>query len=56
MEGLNIFNSSAVLASQETSTDVNFERIEAIIASISTTDRKTASPAAIGSSCAFGRG
>jgi aminopeptidase N len=31
-KGLNIFNSSAVLASQETSTDTNFERIEAIIA------------------------
>jgi aminopeptidase N len=31
-KGLNIFNSSAVLASQATSTDVNFERIEAIIA------------------------
>ncbi len=31
-KGLNIFNSSAVLASPETSTDANFERIEAIIA------------------------
>ncbi|WP_306133511.1 aminopeptidase N [Roseivivax marinus] len=31
-KGLNIFNSSAVLASQDTSTDANFERIEAIIA------------------------
>ncbi len=31
-KGLNIFNSSCVLASQETSTDDNFERIEAIIA------------------------
>ena len=31
-KGLNIFNSSAVLASAETSTDTNFERIEAIIA------------------------
>ena len=31
-KGLNIFNSSAVLASAETSTDMNFERIEAIIA------------------------
>ncbi len=31
-KGLNIFNSSAVLASPETSTDGNFERIEAIIA------------------------
>ena len=31
-KGLNIFNSSAVLASQATSTDLNFERIEAIIA------------------------
>ncbi|MFK7876854.1 MAG: aminopeptidase N [Paracoccaceae bacterium] len=31
-KGLNIFNSSAVLASSETSTDGNFERIEAIIA------------------------
>ncbi|WP_146344657.1 aminopeptidase N [Falsiphaeobacter marinintestinus] len=31
-KGLNIFNSSAVLASPETSTDVNFQRIEAIIA------------------------
>ena len=31
-KGLNIFNSSAVLASSETSTDVDFERIEAIIA------------------------
>ena len=31
-KGLNIFNSSCVLSSQETSTDVNFERIEAIIA------------------------
>ena len=31
-KGLNIFNASAVLASPETSTDVNFERIEAIIA------------------------
>ncbi len=31
-KGLNIFNSSAVLASQDTSTDMNFERIEAIIA------------------------
>ncbi len=31
-KGLNIFNSSAVLASQATSTDMNFERIEAIIA------------------------
>ena len=31
-KGLNIFNSAAVLASAETSTDVNFERIEAIIA------------------------
>jgi len=31
-KGLNIFNSSAVLASPETSTDNNFERIEAIIA------------------------
>jgi aminopeptidase N len=31
-KGLNIFNSSAVLASPETATDGNFERIEAIIA------------------------
>ena len=31
-KGLNVFNSSAVLASSETSTDDNFERIEAIIA------------------------
>lgn len=31
-KGLNIFNSSAVLASPETSTDMNFERIEAIVA------------------------
>ncbi len=31
-KGLNIFNSSAVLASQTTSTDLNFERIEGIIA------------------------
>ncbi|MGR3635059.1 MAG: aminopeptidase N, partial [Shimia sp.] len=31
-KGLNIFNSSCVLASPETSTDGNFERIEAIIA------------------------
>ncbi|MGB5865023.1 MAG: aminopeptidase N [Sulfitobacter sp.] len=31
-KGLNIFNSSAVLASPKTSTDMNFERIEAIIA------------------------
>ncbi|MEM9576030.1 MAG: aminopeptidase N [Pseudomonadota bacterium] len=31
-KGLNVFNSSAVLASPETSTDMNFERIEAIIA------------------------
>ena len=31
-KGLNVFNSSAVLASPETSTDLNFERIEAIIA------------------------
>ena len=31
-KGLNIFNSSAILASPETSTDMNFERIEAIIA------------------------
>ncbi len=31
-KGLNIFNSAAVLASPETSTDANFERIEAIIA------------------------
>ncbi|WP_299725043.1 aminopeptidase N [uncultured Tateyamaria sp.] len=31
-KGLNIFNASAVLASSETSTDMNFERIEAIIA------------------------
>ena len=31
-KGLNIFNSSCVLASSETSTDANFERIEAIIA------------------------
>jgi len=31
-KGLNIFNSSAVLASPETSTDANFDRIEAIIA------------------------
>ncbi|MBW4707859.1 aminopeptidase N [Roseobacter sp. YSTF-M11] len=31
-KGLNVFNSSAVLASQATSTDANFERIEAIIA------------------------
>src|SRR6056297_4089999 len=31
-KSLNIFNSSAVLASPETSTDMNFERIEAIIA------------------------
>ena len=31
-KGLNIFNSSAVLASQATSTDLNFERIETIIA------------------------
>ncbi|WP_158964206.1 aminopeptidase N [Chachezhania sediminis] len=31
-KGLNIFNSSAVLASPETATDLNFERIEAIIA------------------------
>ncbi|MGH1329925.1 MAG: aminopeptidase N [Paracoccaceae bacterium] len=31
-KGLNIFNSSCVLASPETSTDFNFERIEAIIA------------------------
>jgi aminopeptidase N len=31
-KGLNIFNSSAFLASPETSTDANFERIEAIIA------------------------
>ncbi|MGB0902499.1 aminopeptidase N [Halocynthiibacter sp.] len=31
-KGLNIFNSAVVLASPETSTDSNFERIEAIIA------------------------
>ncbi|MCB1333406.1 MAG: aminopeptidase N [Roseivivax sp.] len=31
-KGLNIFNSSCVLASPETSTDANFERIEAIVA------------------------
>ncbi|MDA7428680.1 aminopeptidase N [Primorskyibacter aestuariivivens] len=31
-KGLNIFNSSAVLASPDTATDMNFERIEAIIA------------------------
>ena len=31
-KGLNIFNSSCVLASPETSTDANFERIESIIA------------------------
>ena len=31
-KGLNVFNSSCVLASPETSTDENFERIEAIIA------------------------
>ncbi|SFS72220.1 aminopeptidase N [Sulfitobacter marinus] len=31
-KGLNVFNSSAVLASPATSTDMNFERIEAIIA------------------------
>lgn len=31
-KGLNIFNSSCVLASSDTSTDANFERIEAIIA------------------------
>ncbi|MEL6102457.1 MAG: aminopeptidase N [Pseudomonadota bacterium] len=31
-KGLNIFNSSAVLASPETATDSNFQRIEAIIA------------------------
>ncbi|MBI1493330.1 aminopeptidase N [Halocynthiibacter styelae] len=31
-KGLNIFNSAVVLASPETSTDANFERIEAIIA------------------------
>jgi len=31
-KGLNIFNTSCVLASPETSTDANFERIEAIIA------------------------
>ncbi len=31
-KGLNIFNSAAVLASSETSTDANFERIEGIIA------------------------
>ena len=31
-KGLNIFNSSAVLASPETATDGNFERIEAIVA------------------------
>ena len=31
-KGLNIFNSALVLASPETATDVNFERIEAVIA------------------------
>ena len=31
-KGLNVFNSSAVLASPETATDMNFQRIEAIIA------------------------
>ncbi len=31
-KGLNIFNSSAVLANPQTATDANFERIEAIIA------------------------
>ncbi|WP_417244745.1 aminopeptidase N [Celeribacter sp.] len=31
-KGLNVFNSSCVLASKETSTDANFERIEGIIA------------------------
>ncbi|MEM7596559.1 MAG: aminopeptidase N [Pseudomonadota bacterium] len=31
-KGLNIFNSAAVLASPDTSTDMNFERIEGIIA------------------------
>ncbi len=31
-KGLNVFNSSCVLASPETSTDANFERIESIIA------------------------
>ncbi len=31
-KGLNIFNSSLVLASAETATDVNFERIEGVIA------------------------
>ncbi|MBP1804582.1 aminopeptidase N [Rubellimicrobium aerolatum] len=31
-KGLNVFNSSAVLASPETATDANYERIEAIVA------------------------
>ena len=31
-KGLNVFNSAAVLASPETATDMNFQRIEAIIA------------------------
>jgi len=52
-KGLNIFNSAAVLASPETATDANFERIESIIAHEYFHNwTGTASPAATGSSSA----
>ena len=53
-KGLNIFNSSAVLASPETSTDANFEADgeRSLRTSISITGPATASPAATGSSFA----
>ena len=52
-KGLNIFNSSLLLADPETATDVDYERIEASSpTSTSTTGPATGSPAATGSSSA----
>jgi aminopeptidase N len=56
-KGLNIFNSSYVLASPETATDGDFERIEASSRmNTSTTGPATGSPAATGSSSASRKG
>jgi aminopeptidase N len=51
-KGLNIFNTSCVLATPLTTTDAGFQRVEASSpTSTSTTGPATASPAATGSSC-----
>ena len=52
-KGLNIFNSTYILANNEITTDTNFELIEAVIAhEYFTIGQAIASPAAIGFNCA----